>query len=196
MPEPIKRKKQGFTLIELLVVVAIIAILSIVVVLSINPAEMLRQARDSGRVSDLGTLRTAISLSLTSGNYNLASSSQGYSGCYLSTQSGTGTTTARCGIFASGSLTSDVSSSAANYRKINSLGWMPIDFTQIAGGTPFGSLPVDPTNNANNYYAYAATASGAYEIGTYLESKKFTSGSNSLVTTSTNIYETGSTLTL
>ncbi len=54
------RTREGFTLIELLVVIAIIAILSVVVVLTINPAEMLRQSRDSQRVSDLNTLRSAI----------------------------------------------------------------------------------------------------------------------------------------
>ncbi len=53
---------QAFTLIELLVVIAIIAILSVVVVLSLNPAEMLRQSRDSNRVSDMDTLSHAISL--------------------------------------------------------------------------------------------------------------------------------------
>lgn len=195
MHNVIKRTKGGFTLIELLVVIAIIAILSVVVVLTLNPAEMLRQSRDSNRVSDLGTLRTAVSLSLVGGNYNLASSSLGYSACYLSTPSGTGTTTARCGIFTSAGFTSNSSGSAANYRKINSTGWVPVDFTQVAGGTPFGSLPIDPANNASYYYAYAANTAGLYELGALLESKKYTSGGNSLVTTST-IYETGSTLAL
>lgn len=195
MRNDIQKKKNGFTLIELLIVIAIIAILSVVVVLTLNPAEMLRQARDSNRVADLNTLETAISLSLASGNYNLASST-GYSACYLSTPSGTGTTTAKCGIFTSGGITSNSSSSAANYRKINSSGWVPIDFTQVAGGTPFGSIPIDPVNNAHYYYAYAANAAGLYEMGALLESKKYTSGSNSLVTTSTAIYETGATLTL
>ncbi len=189
----IKKEEKGFTLIELLVVIAIIAILSVVVVLTMNPAEMLRQSRDSSRVSDFSTLRTVISLSLANGNYNLASS---YSACYLSTPLGTGTTASRCGIFTSAGITSNSSSSSANYRKINATGWIPIDFTQVAGGTPFGSLPVDPTNNAGYYYAYAANAAGMYEFGAFLESKKYTSGSNSLVTTSTAIYESGSTLTL
>ena len=42
-------KRSGFTLIELLVVIAIIAILAVVVILTLNPAQLLAQARDSTR---------------------------------------------------------------------------------------------------------------------------------------------------
>jgi len=189
----IKKEKEGFTLIELLVVIAIIAILSIVVVITLNPSEMLRQTRDSNRLSDLATIRTAISLSLTNGNFNLAPS---YSACYLSTPAGTGTSTAKCGGIFTGAITSNSSSSLANYRKTNSTGWIPIDFTQVAGGTPFGSLPIDPVNNGSYYYAYAANAIGLFESGAFLESKKYTTGNTSVITAGTAIYQAGSTLTL
>ena len=53
-------KKRGFTLIELLVVVAIIGVLAAVVLIAINPARRLRQARDSGRKSDVSQLATAL----------------------------------------------------------------------------------------------------------------------------------------
>src|SRR3989344_2780973 len=62
-----KMKQKGFTLIELLVVVAIIAILALVVLLALNPVEMARRSRDSRRLSDLGTLRRAIDLTLADG---------------------------------------------------------------------------------------------------------------------------------
>ena len=52
--------KKGFTLLELLIVIGIIAILSIVLVIMINPSEMFKKARDSQRMSDLATLKTAI----------------------------------------------------------------------------------------------------------------------------------------
>jgi prepilin-type N-terminal cleavage/methylation domain-containing protein len=55
-------RRSGFTLIELLVVIAIIAILSVVVVLTLNPAEMLRESRDNNRLSDMDTLTHALSL--------------------------------------------------------------------------------------------------------------------------------------
>lgn len=43
--------KRGFTLIELLIVMAILGVLAVVVLVAINPAEQLRRARDSGRIS-------------------------------------------------------------------------------------------------------------------------------------------------
>jgi prepilin-type N-terminal cleavage/methylation domain-containing protein len=52
--------RKAFTLIELLVVIAIIAILAVVVVLTLNPAEILKQSRDSNRVSDMDTLTHAL----------------------------------------------------------------------------------------------------------------------------------------
>src|ERR1700679_2456531 len=61
-----KKTKKGFTLIELLVVIAIIAILSVVVILTLNPAELLRQSRDSNRISDLSVTKSAISFYLAS----------------------------------------------------------------------------------------------------------------------------------
>jgi len=61
------KSQKGFTLIELLVVVAIIAILALIVLLALNPVEMARRSRDSRRLSDLGTLRRAIDLSLADG---------------------------------------------------------------------------------------------------------------------------------
>ena len=63
----VKKLEKGFTLIELLVVVAIIAILALIVLLALNPLEMARRARDSRRLSDLGTMRRAIDLSIADG---------------------------------------------------------------------------------------------------------------------------------
>ena len=198
MPSQEKRKKKkGFTLIELLVVIGIIAILAVVVILVINPAELLRQSRDSNRISDLSTLRSALSLYLsTASSVNLASSSLGYSACYVSTYSGNGTTTANCGIFLNTGSGGVASTTSSTYRNIDSTGWVPVNFSKISVGTPFGSLPVDPLNNASYYYAYAATSTGAYELGTFIESSKYgKNGSNSVVVTGT-FYEIGSSLSL
>jgi prepilin-type N-terminal cleavage/methylation domain-containing protein len=146
---------KGFTLIELLIVIAIVAVLAVVVILTLNPAELLKQARDSNRVSDMATLKSAISLYLADvQSPNLGTASN----CYLSTPTGTATTTANCGVFAS-TLTSTTVTST-NLRKVDGTGWLPVNFAGISSGAPVGQLPVDPINNAVYYYAYAASSTG------------------------------------
>jgi len=69
-------RKNAFTLIELLVVIAIIGVLAAVVLVAINPARRMRQARDSGRKSDVGQIATASQAYYTTMGYyaeNIAS---------------------------------------------------------------------------------------------------------------------------
>ncbi len=78
-----KLQTHGYTLIELLIVMAIIATLAVVLMVVINPVEMARRSRDTKRIADLGTLKSAIDLALadktailqaTSGSGNLLGS--------------------------------------------------------------------------------------------------------------------------
>jgi len=46
----------AFTLIELLIVIAILSLLMAIVVISINPAEMLKKSRDAKRISSIKNL--------------------------------------------------------------------------------------------------------------------------------------------
>src|SRR3989338_10096227 len=78
-----KGNTTGFTLIELLVVIAIVAVLSVVVVLALNPAELLRQARDSNRISDLATLKSALSFYSTDVSGNALYSLGNGANCYI-----------------------------------------------------------------------------------------------------------------
>jgi prepilin-type N-terminal cleavage/methylation domain-containing protein len=148
------KKQKGFTLIELLVVIAIIAILSVVVILTLNPAELLRQSRDSNRISDLSVTKSGIAfyLASVSSGINIGSSTFCYidaSGLTLNNnQEGTST----CGWFVT-ATSSMVSTTVANYTKVDGTGWIPINFNAItAGGSPLGSLPHDPTNNDEVQY--------------------------------------------
>ena len=53
-------KSGGFTLLEILLVVAIIAILAGIVIVAINPAKQLGNARDSQRKSDISNIYKAV----------------------------------------------------------------------------------------------------------------------------------------
>ena len=57
--------KRGFTLIELLIVMAILGVLAVVVLVAINPAEQLRRARDSGRISGVNSIGRAVAAYFT-----------------------------------------------------------------------------------------------------------------------------------
>jgi prepilin-type N-terminal cleavage/methylation domain-containing protein len=200
-----KKVKKGFTLIELLVVIAIIAILSVVVILTLNPAELLRQSRDSNRISDLSVTKSAISFYLAS----VTSPSIGTSGtCYQDAASTTvgGTTvgTSTCGTwFSQASGTNLFSSSTA----VDGTGWLPIAFSTtttgaaLPGGSPLGSLPHDPVNNDGvHFYSYEASSTSlVFKLDAHMESQKYSNGgSNDVVSTDggidPNSYEQGTNL--
>jgi prepilin-type N-terminal cleavage/methylation domain-containing protein len=215
-----RKNRKAFTLIELLVVIAIIAVLSVVVILSLNPAELLRQSRDSNRISDMATLKSAISLYLADQSTpNLASTTAGVAaGC-------PGATSYGCSYYSNlltSTVVSDLSSGfntfaygtttafGASQRNINSTGWIPVNFAAISSGAPIGSLPVDPVNVGSStdaygnplVYGYAATSTGTtFKITVHMESAKFRSGGGADVETtdggtSSDTYEQGTNLNL
>ncbi len=176
------RNRRGFTLIELLVVIAIIAVLAVVVILSLNPAELLRQARDSNRISDMGTIKSSLALYLADQTSPvLASSTAGYNFAYLSTSTPGSEATGSIGFATLGnppvaaSTTMNPVATAATLRNIDSTGWIPVSFNLISGGSPMPQLPVDPANNGTYYYGYVATSSSGftYKITMRTESTKF-----------------------
>lgn len=162
---------KGFTLIELLIVIAVLAILSTAVVLVLNPAEILRQGRDSTRLSDLAALNNAISLFLTD-----VSTTTWNVNSYC-----TATTTGLPG----GGACLLVTSTA-----VNGSGWVPVNFGAISVGSPLSKLPIDPLNGAaangtacygvvsGCFYVYkpsstAVSGYGHYKLMANLESTKY-----------------------
>jgi prepilin-type N-terminal cleavage/methylation domain-containing protein len=164
-----KDHSKGFTLIELIVVVAIIAIISIVVVLTLNPFELLRQARDSNRISDMATV--SISMALYS---QLVGGSLGNGTTTYVSLSDTTSTCNNVGLPGEVSgWTYNCASSASN-GKIDGTGWIPLSFQSLSGASPMTRLPVDPTNQSSSglYYTYV-TDGTHYEATAILESKKY-----------------------
>lgn len=190
-----RNQRGGFTLIELLVVIAIIAILSVVLILTLNPAELLRQARDSNRVSDLSTLKSAISLYLS--DVSSPSIIGTVTHCFMSAATTTATQT-NCGNSFGARTTQATSSATTGGLSVNGNGWIPVNFTSISSGAPIGNLPTDPTNSGPQAYRYAASSTElTFELNADLESSKYTNASTGLENTdgggSSTVYEVGTT---
>ena len=81
----LRKLQKAFTLVELLVVIAILGILAAAVLIAINPAQKINQAKDSKVKSDLGQLTNALQAFYTdAGNLGTAS----YPNVYLDLQNG------------------------------------------------------------------------------------------------------------
>ena len=158
---------RGFTLIELLVVIAIIAILAVVVVLTLNPAEMMREARDSNRLSDLATLQSALNLYTTDQAVGAASGTLGNPNIVyvsLPDQTLTGSATSTCSSLNLPSLPTGYTYqcvSPAASRSTNGQGWLPVNLSSLSAGSPISYLPVDPTNQSSTglYYTFSPQGS-------------------------------------
>ncbi|MDP3948561.1 MAG: type II secretion system protein [bacterium] len=192
-----KSLQKGFTLIELLVVIAILSILAVAVILTLNPAQMLKQARDSQRISDMSTLKSAIGLYLA----DVTSPSMGTSGtCYSSFAF---TTSTGNGCTARMTASTLATTSVANAGSTTGGGWIPINFALISSGSPLGAEPVDPINNATYFYSYATNASAnfQFEIDVEMESTRYANGGGTDVEStdggsSSTVYEVGTSLGL
>lgn len=153
--------KKGFTLIELLIVIAILAILATTVVLVLNPAQILAQARDAQRISDLSSVKSAIAL------YLATASTPAVTGSATCTLAGCPGAAAGDGPF----TTTEVVNTTTG---VAGAGWVLVDLTGTSGGASLSALPLDPLNTGNYFYGYAGDATNmTFELAGRLESVKY-----------------------
>jgi len=184
----VKKRQKGFTLLELLIVITIIAIMSVALVFVLNPIEILKKSRDTQRMADLSTLKTAIGVYMTASTTPQLDNTSGNTLCiggsaadtiwgsYIGTLSGTP--------MAGTVWVSKTTSAAAS--AIDGTGWIPVNLGSLVGGSPISSMPLDPVNTVTTpssvtksdlIYRYACKASPlSFEIDATLESLAYGPG--------------------
>ena len=174
--------KRGFTLIELLIVIAILGVLAAAVTIVLNPAELLAQARDGQRMSDMDTVRSALNtyLSQTTSTPSLDVIGGGAaaSGGYCSFVNAVSTTTRPFGYGNVATGTPAGLGATQEGNKPDGTGWVDVAFNRLPGGSPLSLLPVDPAGSGSNTYCYVgnntATAPNyTFKLATRMESVKF-----------------------
>ena len=183
-------QKKGFTLLELLIVIGILAILATAAVLVLNPAELLRQARDSTRVSDLAAINSSLALYLSTvavpqmdnqpTNTTSVCKQGGVTNKMVYTYNG-GTPFHASNTFPYAIVSSVSRTSSTASRNVNGTGWLPVNFNAISGGnSPLSNLPVDPVNttstasSSNLVYTYGCdSVANTFVITSKLESAKY-----------------------
>jgi prepilin-type N-terminal cleavage/methylation domain-containing protein len=193
--------RRAFTLVELLVSVGVVAILSTVVVFVVNPAEALREGRDSARLSDIKTIDGMVSAYQQAVGGSLGTVGVTYISIPDPTAtSSAGTDCAGLGApFVGGGAFHCAASSTL--RKVDGTGWIPVNLAAAPDGLSIGALPIDPINttSSNQYYEYQ-TDGITYEIKALPESQtdmatkatSFTRGSNLALIVGTYLSQFGS----
>ena len=174
----------SFTLIELLIVIGILAILVAAVVVVLNPAQLLAQARDSKRQQDLSALNQALNtVYALDQTISFGTTSTVYTSLPDST-----TTCANWNLpsLPSGWKYNCVPTSTL--QNTNGTGWIPVNL-QSNGVVSLSSLPTDPVNSSSTGLYYTYVTGGSFQLASHFESSKFqaTEGSDAMYTVGSNI---------
>lgn len=132
-------RKAAFTLIELLIVIGILSILVVTILITLNPAEAQKKARDTKRMKDLATYQAIILQYIQDGNdTNLIQNN-----CPRHNGPNPADTTQPCITQGAGNVTSQPCDS----------NWLGVNLCKYTA-----SLPIDPSNNRACTYVYGSVA--------------------------------------
>lgn len=151
----------GFAIIELLVVIVVLGILAAIIIVGLKPGEIVRQSRDTTRLSDLQTLNKSISVLSAEGITSFGTTNTVYVSLPDSNSD--------CSGYSLPTLPTGWSYAcrpSTTYQSIDGTGWIPLDFTSTS--VRLSTLPVDPVNSEDDYYTYIA--SSEWELNAKLES--------------------------
>ncbi|MFH1161815.1 MAG: LamG-like jellyroll fold domain-containing protein [Candidatus Jorgensenbacteria bacterium] len=165
----------SFTLIELLVVIAILGVLATVVILVINPAELIKQARDSTRLEDLGTINRILGLFQA----DQVDAFMGTSSIVYASVPDTSATCVNLGLPTLPSGWSYACAPTSTLQKADGTGWIPVNLTAFSAGSPLSKFPVDPVNTTSTSQYYTYVTGGSWELTAVTESSKYASKSSS-----------------
>lgn len=187
---------KSFTLVELLITVGVITAVAVAGTLILNPAELLKQSRDSTRTINLKTVNAAL------GAY-AAIKPDGFFGLASTTYVSLVDTSPTCANLSLPALPAGYFyhcvASVSLLKNIDGTGWLPVNLSAAAPFTPIDQLPVDPTNSASGGFYYAYNSPGKNwqaEIDAVLESQKYKPLMLSDGGSSDLFYEVGSNLNL
>jgi prepilin-type N-terminal cleavage/methylation domain-containing protein len=186
----LRNKTASFTLVELLIVIAILAVLAAAVVIVLNPAELLAQARDSQRVTDMRTVKDAIDLFVIDNHAVPLGVDERVYISLPDTGSDCPNLTASLPALPVGWQYVCVPS--ADLRNTDGTGWIPINFGSVIGGTPIPYLPLDPVNDAATGRYYTFVTGGSYELTSLMEARKQNAASLNDGGSLTGVYQVGS----
>ena len=186
------KSNKSFTLIELLIVIAILSLLMAIVVISINPAEMLKKSRDAKRISSIKNLNNALSIFQATRYTGFMGTS---SIVYISIPD-SDSSCSNLGLPTLPDGYTYACATSANYRKTDGTGWIPVNFDSLDIGSPISSLPIDPTNTTSTGLYFTYVAGGSWELTSGFESVSYNEQAVNDGGTDPLAFEFGTNLTL
>src|SRR3989344_4906681 len=180
----------GFTLLELLIVIGILSILAAVTLLVLNPTEYFKKSRDSARIQDLYALKKALDFA------EFENKSLGVSNTISVSIPDTSATCANLGLPALPSGWAYRCVNETNLQKVDSAGWVPVNFISLSTNSPLSKLPIDPVNTTSTGLYYTYTTGGSFKLTSLFESEKLATNMKSDGGPDPATYEVGSNLNL